>query len=224
MTTLASTSSPGDPTRRGADHDAAGARSQHVAAPPAGWGGTNDALAAPRLGVEAAPRAGAESVSGQVQTHTDITYYDVSGDNVTALRAQLDRLSPADGSGARYDAYTTWHIAWSWPVTADGTCRLRAATVSVGITLRLPRWLPPAGAPAWLVHDWQRYVAALQTHEQGHLDLVERSAPSVLAAIQGASCATAGAAAHAVSARIQQLNDAYDAATDHGATQGARFP
>ena len=43
-------------------------------------------------------------------------------------------------------------------------------------------------------------------------------------AIKGATCRSADAAAQAQLALIRKHDVSYDAATQHGATQGARFP
>ena len=67
-------------------------------------------------------------------------------------------------------------------------------------------------------------MTALATHEKGHVDFVVATVPSILDALHKATCATANAAAHGGIARIRQHDIDYDAATNHGATQGARFP
>ena len=149
-------------------------------------------------------------------------YYDVTGSTATAVRAQMYQLGPVD-HGQHEDAYTAWYINWRWP-PGPGGCDLADVTVSDTITVTFPRWTPPAAASQALVADWVRYTHALATHEEGHVDFVVATLPAVKQAIESATCATADAAGNAVLDRIRQHDLAYDAATDHGATQGARFP
>lgn len=154
-----------------------------------------------------------------------IDYYDIHGDTEDELRLELDRLGPLTDDGHRWDARTEWYIAWRWSKNLDGTCRLSEATVSYEITVTLPRWSPPAEASAELVAKWQRYFRSLVTHERGHVAIVLNYVPQVRAAVQGAaSCEAANEAAQAVLATVRQKNAQYDAETQHGATQGARFP
>jgi len=101
---------------------------------------------------------------------------------------------------------------------------LSAAVVTDDIQVILPRWNPPADASPALVARWNEYVHRLAEHEQGHVDFVVASLPRVEAAIRAATCDTAEAAAQAALVPIRQHDVDYDAATQHGATQGARFP
>lgn len=162
-------------------------------------------------------------VVGAVPNAT-MQYYDVSGTSVTELRASMDAREPVDSSGRRNDAFTTWNIDWTWPLNPDGTCILSGATTTDTITVTFPRWLPPADALASLIARWNTYESALVTHESGHVSFVVSTAADVLSAIKRATCTTAEAAAQAVITRIRQHDLDYDAETDHGATQGARFP
>lgn len=136
----------------------------------------------------------------------------------------MDALGPVDSSGKRNDAFTTWNIEWTWPLNPDSSCILSGATISTTIAVTFPRWLPPTGAAASLVEHWNTYQSALVTHESGHVNFVLSTAADVLAAIKGATCDTAEAAAQAVVLRIRQHDADYDAETNHGTTQGAHFP
>jgi predicted secreted Zn-dependent protease len=151
-------------------------------------------------------------------------YYDVTGVTAAELRASMNAQGPLDSAGQRNDAFTTWNIDWTWPLNPDSSCVLSGATITTTITVTFPRWLPPADVPASLVERWNDYEAALVTHESGHVSFVVTTANDVLAAIKGATCDTAEAAAQAVVLRIRQHDADYDAETNHGATQGAHFP
>ncbi|WP_174293281.1 DUF922 domain-containing protein, partial [Sphingomonas bacterium] len=78
--------------------------------------------------------------------------------------------------------------------------------------------------PAEVQAAWRRYAAALDEHEAGHVRYAWQHRGDVLAAIRGATCATAEAAGQAALADIVAHDLAYDRETQHGLTQGAVFP
>lgn len=153
-----------------------------------------------------------------------IVYYDVSGSTENELRTQLDALGPVGYDGYKGDATAEWFIRWNWPGFGSSSCQLSEATVSYEIQVIFPRWTPPENVSSDLVAKWVSYTRALAEHEKGHVDYVVANYQSVLDAIRGAACETADAAAHAALAPIRQHDIDYDATTNHGATQGARFP
>ncbi|MDA8187268.1 MAG: DUF922 domain-containing protein [Dehalococcoidales bacterium] len=153
-----------------------------------------------------------------------VVYYDIAGSTERELRAQLDALGPVDQSGWLGDAYTGWNISWRWPAYANGSCQLANVKVTYEIKVTFPRWIPPRNASPEMVARWETYTRALAEHEKGHVDFVVQTIPSVAEAIKKATCNTANAAAEKVLDRIRQHDVEYDAATKHGATQGARFP
>ena len=196
-----------------------------AAGTPTATAGTNTPLpptTAPPAATEA-PGSAPTVVVGTVP-NAAMRYYDITGTTAAALRASMDAQGPVDSSGRRNDAFTTWNIDWTWPLNPDSSCILSGATINTTITVTFPRWLPPPGAPGSVVERWNTYESALVTHESGHVSFIVATAADVLAAIMGASCATAEAAAQAVVTRIRQHDLDYDEETNHGATQGARFP
>jgi predicted secreted Zn-dependent protease len=145
--------------------------------------------------------------------------YDVSGSTESEIRAQLNARGPGG-----YDAYTQWHVRWSWPGQGTANCRLQEAEVSYEVTVTFPRWAPTEQATPELVMKWNGYLYALALHETGHVNNVVAHFPAVVAAIKGSTCLSAEAAAQAVLQQMRQYDTQYDATTDHGRTQGARFP
>ena len=95
--------------------------------------------------------------------------------------------------------------------------------MTIAVDVRLPHWVRPVEAPADVVPPWDAYQRALILHEQGHVDRAGAALPTVEDAIRTATCATAEGAAQAAVEELQDDQDAYDAATDHGRTQGAVF-
>jgi predicted secreted Zn-dependent protease len=165
------------------------------------------------------PTAGPVSIP-----NAELVYYEISGSTAGELRAQLDSLGPRGYDGYNGDATTNWTIHWNWPGYGTGQCDLSAAVVTDDIQVILPHWNPPAGASPELVAKWNEYIRRLVEHEKGHADFVVASLPAVAEAIHAATCDTAESAAQAALVPIRQQDVDYDAATQHGATQGARFP
>ena len=135
------------------------------------------------------------------------------------MRAQLSAYGPGG-----HDADTRWYVRWTWPGQGTAKCRLTGAAVSYDIVVTFPRWVSPADATPELVAKWNGYLSALALHEKGHVNNVVAHIPAVLAAIKGAACLTAEAAAQEVLRQMRDFDRQYDATTRHGLTQGARFP
>ena len=150
--------------------------------------------------------------------------YEITGSTAEDLRAQMDFLGPIDDNGHRYDALTRWFIRWYWPGFGQSPCELDKATVSYEVKVIFPRWIPLKDALPKLVAQWEDYINALAEHEKGHVDYFVKNYQSVTVAIKNANCHTADSAAHAALVPLRKHDDEYDAITDHGKTQGARFP
>lgn len=158
--------------------------------------------------------------------HAQIIYYDVTGSTADQIRASMDRLRPKDPyDGNRpVDAYTDWHISWTWPGYGTEDCDLSAADITYRISVTLPRWKAPADISPELPGKWERYIQSLTVHEKGHVDNLVSQYPGVLTAIQNATCSTAEAAAQEALQPLREFDSSYDRETNHGATQGATFP
>ena len=153
-----------------------------------------------------------------------LAYYDISGSSEAELRAELNANAPVGYDGYKGDATTNWFIRWDWPGYGSNSCDLSKATVSYEVVVTFPRWIPPDDASPELVGKWNRFTRVLAEHEQNHVDFVVANYPSVLDAIRSATCETADAAASAALEPIRQLDRDYDDATNHGETEGVRFP
>jgi predicted secreted Zn-dependent protease len=154
--------------------------------------------------------------------------YDVVGTTLEQLRAMASLLGPVR-AGSRHAAYTAWALRWSYARASHARgYAVAAAQVAVTVTRTLPRWTPVAAADAGLAAAWERHRAALALHEQGHVDLAAQAGRAARAALLAlppcpsaeALDAAARAAVRAVGDRFRAEERAYDARTDHGATQG----
>jgi len=151
--------------------------------------------------------------------------YAVTGSDAAALRRSMDAARPVDPHGdERVDALTHWTMAWQWPGRRHGGCTLSRATLSFSATVILPRLADPAALPPVVLEEWARYIAALERHEANHVRHAFQQRSTVLAAIRGATCATADRAGRKALAAIVAHDLAYDRDTHHGASEGASFP
>jgi predicted secreted Zn-dependent protease len=125
-----------------------------------------------------------------------------------------------------------WHVSYTYRQKSlgDGRCAVESVSTKLDLKVRLPRWNPPADAPAALVGKWGRYMDALRVHEAGHLQTGRDLASNFKAAALGMGPTDCGALGAAVRARFDGLlgqanarDRDYDAQTRHGATQGAYF-
>lgn len=145
----------------------------------------------------------------------EVRYYTVEGNSAAALRESLNRRHPG------WDGYTHWNIHWD---AADGDCSQDPAESGMSITVDLPRWDPPADAAPELRQHWERYSQALTLHEAGHVQLAREGYARLQTALKQADCRSADQAANDVLQEMRAADIRYDSDTDHGATQGARFP
>ncbi|TLY50539.1 MAG: DUF922 domain-containing protein [Gemmatimonadetes bacterium] len=181
--------------------------------------------AAPAPAPGAAPAVARVSITGREQ------YYDIDGSSAGALREGINRLGPKDASGTSLDALTVWDLQWTYkPVPGapgDSSCALSDLKVTLNLSVTLPRWTPPATAPASLRQTWRTYLEHVKTHEAGHRAIAERNAGDLYRALSGLRAPTC-AALDALASRTGEdivadgraRNRAYDVQTKHGQTQG----
>lgn len=168
---------------------------------------------------------------GNVSIHVDKVYYDVEGETPDALADQLGRRGP-EVSGERYFGLTEWevHAEYRWDKRLDG-CRIKGLTVRASVQTHLPRWRRASAAPESLSGAWRRFLTALDWHEHGHRVLAEDAAEAIrvkLAALRAPTCTRVEARAYSEMIEVlneyERYNKNYDAATDHGRSQGAIWP
>lgn len=169
------------------------------------------------------------TLSGAEQTKT----YEISGGSVKQLRESLNRERPLGRDGVPHDAVTVWDIQWRYRYRQSPLgCTLTSFDVSLEIVMTVPKWVNEADAPPSLVEQWRNYYAALLVHEDGHKGVAAAAAAAIRrvpdAISPQSSCAELARmideSAKGVLDECRQKQREYDAQTDHGRTQGARFP
>lgn len=163
-----------------------------------------------------------------------VNRYPIQGMTAADLRRDLNATGPLDEkTNRRFDGYTRWWVRWRYWYTnqADG-CRIDRAEVKTEVTITLPEWNAPLGASSELKQRWQRYITALETHENGHKQNGLDASRDILAKLKDfpaySTCDQVGLAAneaaHAIIREYNEKDITYDRVTNHGATEGARFP
>jgi predicted secreted Zn-dependent protease len=160
-------------------------------------------------------------------------YFTVQGRNAQELRADLERQLPVNSAGQRLDAWASWKVNWRYTyLETPRRCAVEAATVTVQLSFRLPRWQQPADVPPALVARWAHYVQALRLHADGHANNGVRTGRSILQRLRrlppARTCKQLEKSANTIgaqeTARGNAWDRAYDIRTRYGATQGAVFP
>ena len=165
-----------------------------------------------------------------VTGRTTVVYYDIHGRTVEELRADMERLGPKI-DGDSYVGETGSPMRWGWRTRSMGgaSCTIHDVTVSLDAQITLPRWTPPADAEPGLAAEWKRFVDAVEAHEAGHKDISAKAAREIIDRVQGltASCSQievrGNDIARSIVERAHEQQQAYDAETRHGLTQGTLF-
>lgn len=169
---------------------------------------------------------------GLTQVVDATTYYQVNGYNAAQVRSQLQQCAPsAGGSGVEFAAETGYALSWQYDtVSAGGLCSIANAKVGLHLNMILPSWQATA-AGAGYAGVWQQFASSLATHENGHAALDQQFAARLLLSLQTTPPGDCGSLGSIVQARLNAdvaaldaANNTYDAATNHGATQGAVIP
>jgi predicted secreted Zn-dependent protease len=174
---------------------------------------------------EATPKTSAQSVALVEIPGVTVSYYEVSGDSIPAIRQALNAARPRDpNDGAAVDALSRWYIGWRWPAGADGSCDLARAEIRFTATVQFPRLATSRARPAAVQARWQAYLAVLERHEGEHVRHAYQRRGEVLAAIRASTCAGANDAGLAAVHALARWDLDYDRTTRHGFTEGAHFP
>lgn len=161
-----------------------------------------------------------------------VTTYDVHGATADAIADDMKRSGPLD-HGHRVDGYTRWRIDTSYDWRFDPRqCKLTRfdATLSIGMTL--PHWIPTGHPPTKLQRRWERFSAALRTHEDGHAAIGRDARQQIVDRARAlgpeADCKALVQHINDLVADVikshRQMDADYDARTNHGESQGAVFP
>ncbi len=160
-------------------------------------------------------------------------YYEVCGCCEKDLQCDLTKKCIGASGGKKYDSMTDWKLRWDYGRSrGPALCAADSFTVTVDITFHLPKWVRADDAPQALTDKWEQYAKNLLAHEKQHEQIALDAANELTRAVgelpSARTCAELDRnVRQLVEERMDKLiNDQkfYDAATNHGATQGASFP
>ena len=163
-----------------------------------------------------------------------VHYYDVSGATARQVRASLNREGPTSGDvGKRYDAVCRWNVSWKFQYRRGETsCAIASASTEAKITISFPQMKSDETTSASLVKAFASFTEKLMLHEKGHaqnaIEAARKIETGILALPPEPTCdalrTKANDLGHAFIKEANQADVEYDRLTQHGATQGARFP
>ncbi len=110
-------------------------------------------------------------IEEQVQTH----YYEIHGRDARALHAALESRTHGRGVGE-----TGIRIEFEFAArqSAHG-CQLTELGVRLDMVVIYPRWMNADDASPELRRRWDRFIAALEVHEEGHAQLAREGAGEI---------------------------------------------
>jgi predicted secreted Zn-dependent protease len=105
-------------------------------------------------------------------------------------------------------------------------CAVKSFNVFLDISMTFPQWTNDSAAAPQLVQHWRTYYSALVKHEEGHKAIASGAAADIREAgskiPSQLGCNELAKAIEKITGEIRERE--YDRDTDHGRTQGARFP
>jgi predicted secreted Zn-dependent protease len=141
-------------------------------------------------------------------------YSEIHGSTLAAVAGVISRQDEAakqqDGA-----AKAEWFPAYT--LSGDDSA---SATVTVATKITMPRWVEYGAAPQAEKTEWDRFYAALEAHEQGHIDLVRQRLSGIDEQLAGQSPDAASLVWLQALRDLQSASDDYDADSDHGRNQG----
>ena len=159
--------------------------------------------------------------------------YAVSGCNADDISSSLRRSTTQSAAGRYEVGVTTSTTRYSYKYEeSGGQCRLKGAAITSDISVMLPELPNQQGVSSETIARWQAFLAALRTHEQGHVDIILKSAGVIKstfeAQTQPVPCSQLetmlkGSVQRETDA-ANAANEAYDNTTNPGVNQGVAFP
>lgn len=151
--------------------------------------------------------AGGGAGSTKVGPPTNSTY-SVSGTLVDAANAISARTEAGSETSTP-----------SLDTVTDGD-RIVSATVTVAQAVELPTWTDRSSGTPTQQAEWDRFAAAISTHEQGHVAKDVAAWAGAHTKIAGKSVKDGNDMLDTISAASDTANTDYDTTTQHGLTQG----
>lgn len=160
-------------------------------------------------------------------------YYSISGNSESQLRDEMNKNRLTCEDAVTFDACTDWYIKWSYPrKIVDGKCYTGSVTISVDVKFTYPQWNVNNEVSSDLKDKWAKFVDALKLHENRHKEHAVNGGKQIreiLNSLQGYSTCqeldnVVNQKGQDMLSKIRENDRAYDSQTNHGETEGAKFP
>ena len=138
------------------------------------------------------------------------TNYDVSGQTLADVAAAISHL-PEAGTCA-------WHASYTYTTDTDG--KIDSFPVTCPYTITMPNWTDKASASTEAQAEWDRWYAALEKHERGHIDATAWMFDNMDDTMIGLTPTDAEGQFGKFVYDAQQASDRYDTDTNHGLNEG----
>ena len=162
----------------------------------------------------------------EIAGRTTVEYYEVQGRSIPDLYKEMREKGPKI-DGTSFVGETRSPMSWTFKYEQHGaSCTISDVKFSMNARILLPHWTPPADTVPGAVAEWNRFIAALETHESGHKDITAKAGKEIIQKVRGMSglCSTVGLRAsdlaRSIADRSSEEQKLYDSETRHGVTQG----
>lgn len=141
------------------------------------------------------------------------TAYSVQGETLADVVAAISTLPEAGKA--------EWNPRYDYETDENGT--VNEVTVIVGWTITMPQWDGYDAASDSAKGEWDRFYAALEAHEMGHLALADQYLRELDQQMIGKTVDEAKSVFESTLQALQAESDAYDHRTDHGRNDGTNI-
>jgi predicted secreted Zn-dependent protease len=203
-------------------------RNQSASRAMKAWRPSTAVSSAPALSETLLTDAGVQGPNERNIYVEKIQYYKIHGRTFDQLWRDIELRGPVDEQGMHWHGATRWDVRWNYnfsPSLFD--CSVIEASVHTDATIEMPEWVEMETAPYFMRRAWNEYWNKLLEHERGHAQNGRDAAAQVQSQIEGlapsATCKELRArVASTGTAQVRigrEMDDTYDAATQHGAKQ-----
>jgi predicted secreted Zn-dependent protease len=140
-----------------------------------------------------------------------------------SYKIKAKTLSEAAAAMDAHDPEEWGKCEWDPQLDADfdtSTGAITKATVTVVITITMPKWKGAKKLSEAAKAEWDRFYQALLDHENGHVERVHTHLTGLGESLIGMTTEQANAECTKVMTELQTDSDEYDVDTDHGRNEG----
>ena len=139
------------------------------------------------------------------------TTWDLHAQTLAEVASAIEAMDEPGNTDWSHSSYTTHH---------DNSGTVDSVDVTVNVTVSMPHWVERDHATTAEQTEWDRALAALHAHEQGHVDLVHTYLEHIDTHMIGHDEAGAHAVWNETFTNLQAASDHYDAGNGHGTQAG----